>query len=400
MINQREERGKLIAQTRAITKVKEGYLVSSQNSNKKYLVSEHLDNCNCPDCQLRQVRCKHAFAVEYFLQKATTTNGVTKIETKRLTYPQAWSVYNRSQETEKTRFLDLLNDLSSNIQEPPYEFGRPKISQKDLFFSSALKVYTQFSLRRFMSDLDNAKEKGYVNRKPCFASIGHYLQKEELTPVLKNMIKQTAETLKSVETKFAIDSSGFRTNSFNQYCQEKHGATKKNIWLKAHLLSGVKTNIVCSAEITKSYGKGTGDISLFKPLVSNLNNFEVQEISADRAYNSMENYNLVKELGGTAYIPYRSNITASVHTGNKGKLWRKMFHYFQYNKDEFMQHYHKRSNSETVFHMIKSKFNDTLKSKTYTSQVNELLFKILCHNIVVMIHETNELGVDTNLCKK
>lgn len=48
MINQREERGKVIAQTRAITKVKEGYLVSSQNSNKKYLVSEHLDSCNCP----------------------------------------------------------------------------------------------------------------------------------------------------------------------------------------------------------------------------------------------------------------------------------------------------------------------------------------------------------------
>jgi len=75
MINQREERGKVIAQTRAITKVNNGYLVSSQNSNKKYLVSEHLDNCNCPDCQMRQVRCKHAFAVEYYLQKATTENG-------------------------------------------------------------------------------------------------------------------------------------------------------------------------------------------------------------------------------------------------------------------------------------------------------------------------------------
>ncbi len=400
MINQREEKGKIIAQTRAITKVKEGYLVSSQSSKKKYLVSEHLDNCNCPDCQLRQVRCKHAFAVEYYLQKATTQNGVTNIETKRLTYPQAWSVYNKSQETEKTRFLELLNDLSSNIQEPPYEFGRPKISQKDLFFSSALKVYTQFSLRRFMSDLDNAKEKGFVEKKPCFASIGHYLQKEELTPILKDVITKTAETLKSVEKNFAVDSSGFRTNSFNQYCQEKHGTTKKNIWLKAHLLSGVKTNIVCSAEITKSYGEGTGDISSFKPLVQRLNNFDVQEITADGAYNSRESYNVVAEMGGQAYIPYSKNITATCHTGNRGRLWRKMFHYFQYNKEEFMKHYHLRSNSETTFHMIKSKFNDTLKSKTYTAQVNELLFKILCHNIVVMIHETNELGVDTSLCKK
>jgi hypothetical protein len=396
MINQREERGKLIAQTRAITKVNNGYLVSSQSSKKKYLVSEHLDSCNCPDCQTRKVRCKHAFAVEYFLQKATTTNGETKVETKRLTYPQAWSAYNKSQETEKTRFIELLKDLSATIKEPSYEFGRPKITQKDLFFSSALKVYTQFSLRRFMSDLNECKNKNQIEKKPCFASIGHYLQNKELTPLLKEMITTTAETLKSVEKNFAVDSSGFRTNSFNSYCQEKHGTTKKNIWLKAHLLSGVKTNIVCSAEITKSYGKGTGDISSFKPLVQNLKNFEVKEITADGAYNSRESYNVVAEQGGQAYIPYPKDTTATSHTGSKGRRWRQMFHYFQYNKEDFMKHYHLRSNSETVFHMIKSKFGEALKSKTFTAQINELLFKILCHNIVVMIHETNELGIKAN----
>lgn len=393
MINQREEKGKVIARTRAITKVDKGYLVSSQNSNKKYLVSEHLDNCNCPDCQTRKVRCKHAFAVEYFLQKAITIQGKTNIETKKLTYPQAWSAYNKSQETEKTCFIELLKDLSATIKEPSYEFGRPKINQKDLFFSSALKVYTQFSLRRFMSDLNECKNKDFVEKKPCFASIGHYLQNEELTPLLKEMIQTTAQTLKSVETKFAVDSSGFRTTTFGSYCQEKHGQKKKNIWLKAHLLSGVKTNIVCSAEITKSYGKGTGDVSQFPILVNNLNDFKVEEISADGAYSSRDSLALVEQKGGTPFIPFKKN-SRPIPRGNS-HIWRKMFHYFQYNKEEFMQHYHLRSNSETVFHMIKSKFNETLKSKTYTAQVNELLFKILCHNIVVMIHETNELGIKT-----
>lgn len=394
-MNSRKERGKIIAQTRAITKVKDGYLVSSQNSNKKYLVSEHLDDCNCPDCRSRKVKCKHAFAVEFYLQKATTINGETKIETKRITYPQAWSAYNKSQETEKTRFLELLKDLSSNIQEPPYEFGRPKVKQKDLFFSSALKVYTQFSLRRFMSDLNECKQKGFIEKKPCFASVGHYIQNEELTPVLKEMIKATAETLKTIETKFAVDSSGFRTNTFNQYCQEKHGKTKKNNWLKAHILVGVKTNIVCSAEITKGYGEGTGDTTQFPKLVNDLKEFEIDEISADGAYSSRDNLSLVDELGGTAYIPFKSN-SRPIPKG-KSRIWRKMFYYFQYNKDEFMKHYHLRSNSETVFHMIKSKFNDCLKSKSHTAQVNELLLKILCHNVVVMIHETNELGIEVNL---
>ena len=37
--------------------------------------------------------------------------------------------------------------------------------------------------------------------------------------------------------------------------------------------------------------------------------------------------------------------------------------------------------------MIKRKFGDSLRSKTETAQVNETLAKVLCHNIVVLIHE-------------
>lgn len=60
----------------------------------------------------------------------------------------------------------------------------------------------------------------------------------------------------------------------------------------------------------------------------------------------------------------------------------------------FLEHYHKRSNVETVFHMIKAKFRDNLRSKDKTAQINELLLKILCHNICVVIQEMFELGIN------
>ena len=44
--------------------------------------------------------------------------------------------------------------------------------------------------------------------------------------------------------------------------------------------------------------------------------------------------------------------------------------------------------------MIKRKFGDSLRSKTATAQVNETLAKVLCHNLVVLIHEMYELGID------
>jgi transposase len=70
-----------------------------------------------------------------------------------------------------------------------------------------------------------------------------------------------------------------------------------------------------------------------------------------------------------------------------------MFHYYSYNQEQFMQNYHKRSNVESTFHMIKAKFGDKLRSRTRTAQVNEALCKILCHNIVVLIQSMFELNL-------
>ena len=63
-------------------------------------------------------------------------------------------------------------------------------------------------------------------------------------------------------------------------------------------------------------------------------------------------------------------------------------------REEFLEHYHKRSNGETTFSMIKRKFGDTLRSKSDVAMTNEALCKVLCHNIVVLIHEMFELGID------
>lgn len=398
MENLRKIKGLQIAQTKTIQEGFDGWVVPSQNSNKKYFVRKDTDRtCSCPDCKKRGVKCKHAFAVEYYLQKITRNkDGSVQIEHKRLTYPQAWKAYDKSQQEEKARFLELLNDLIGQPIEPEKRGrGQPKIRDHDMLLASALKVYSQFSLRRFMTDLKEAKEKGLVKQKPCFASVGHFIQKEEITPILKELIVLSASPLKAVESKFAIDSTGFRTTKFNGYCQQKHDTKRKHEFLKLHAVCGTKTNIITACEVTPSEGEGTGDISQFASLSieTKENGFDVQEMSADMIYNSIDNYNLINSFGGKAFIPYKSNISATARSGNRGKFWRKMYHYFKLNQEEFLQHYHARSNIESSFNMIKAKFNDLLKSKTYTAQKNELLLKVLCHNIVCVIHETNELGV-------
>lgn len=180
------------------------------------------------------------------------------------------------------------------------------------------------------------------------------------------------------------------------YADAKYGLKRQHTWIKAHACVGTKTNVITAIAITDEHG---GDSPQFADLVRNTveNGFSVQEVSADKAYSSRDNHALVKSLGGVAYIPFRSNATGK---SMGSKAWRKAFLYFQLNAEEFYQHYHKRSNVESAFASIKKKFGDGLKSRNYSAQVNELLCKCIAYNIVVLIHEAQELGVQPDFCSR
>ncbi len=75
-------------------------------------------------------------------------------------------------------------------------------------------------------------------------------------------------------------------------------------------------------------------------------------------------------------------------------MWARMYHFYHFNRDAFLVHYHKRSNVESTFAMMKAKFGDRIRSKTDTAQVNEMLLKVLCHNICVVIQSMYELGIE------
>jgi len=394
--NPREQRGLQIAQSGGIRQVDLNlYKVPAQGGSGTYTVNfgEHEPTCDCPDCQTRHVKCKHQFAVEYFLKfEEDKLGNMTVTQVKKVSYKQDWKAYNKAQTNEVELFDKLLRDLVGSVEEPLHEGrGRPPLSMQDSFFCAIQKVYSQLSSRRAHSLYRNARGKEQIEKAPNFNAINKFLIREDISQTLHDLLKLTALPLKSVEADFAIDSSGFRTTQFNEYCREKHKVKKKHKWLKAHLMCGVKTNVITSAEITGEYG---ADCPQFEPLVkaTHENGFSLNEVSADKAYVSRDNLAVVDELGATPYIPFKKN-SRGTRTRGSSPIWKKMFYLFQYKNDEFMEHYHKRSNVETVFQMVKAKFGETLKSKKLTAQKNELMCKLIAHNIVVLIHEMHELGI-------
>jgi len=417
----REAKGREIADRARIVRNGNLYLVPSQSGRgNKYKVDLEAGRCSCPDFDFTQAKCKHLFAVEFTVQRErktvteTKADGATKttvtetVTVKRKTYPQQWPAYNMAQTKEKGIFLYLLHQLSQGVGSPAqYGPGQRCLPLEDVIFAMAFKVYSTLSTRRFMTDLKDAHARGYVSQVASYNSIIRYFESEMLTPYLQMLIEESALPLQAIEQDFAIDSSGLSTGVFQRWSDAKWGKVRTEFgdkvpnqvnrrdWLKIHITCGVKTNVVTAVEVTDAHA---GDPHYFKPLVEATGrNFTMRQISADKAYLSNNNLQTAVDNHAMPYIAFKAN-----SKGGRGSsdLFKKMFHFYSYNQERFMQNYHKRSNVESTFHMIKAKFGDSLRSKTERAQINEALCKILCHNICCLIQSMYELNLKPKFWKE
>lgn len=372
---------------------KAGYhLVPSQTSNAVYKVDATNFTCTCPDFTFRRIDCKHIVAVKIQQGRIEKENVVPFVGRNK--YSQDWAAYNKSQTSEKAEFLRLMSDLTRGIEDEPQMNGRPSLPLGDMIFACVFKVFSQMSSRRFQTDLNDAYAKGFINECPSYNSLTRYMGSESLTPYLERLVEETSKPLASLETAFAVDSTGLSISnsvSWNRAKYKDQAMLKNKNWIKVHVCVGTHTNIITGVQITD---KRSADGPLFIPVMdATRKNFTVKEVSADGAYSSQKHAMYAELHGFDSYIPFDEGSTASGHHG-VSEVWRRLFHFFNFNRAEFVQKYMKRSNVETTFHMLKSKFGSTLKSRTPEAQKNEALCKVICHNIACLIHAINEFGID------
>ena len=265
----------------------------------------------------------------------------------------------------------------------------------DMIFGMALKVYSdEVHEARHVRAYETPRRTGPCwMTAPSYVTICRYMEDPELKPVIQRLIEASALPLKSLETSFAPDSSGFSTSVYDRWFSYKWGKEMKEVkWVKAHIMTGVNTQIVTTADATDTAGNDSPYLVPF--LNTTIQNFDVQEVMADKGYLSKGNLWAINEAGAAGYIPFKINSVAQTPNHKKDELWAKMYHFFNFHRSDFLARYHQRSNVETAFSMIKKKFGGSVRSKKPEAQVNETLVKILCHNIVVLIHEMYELGIE------
>jgi transposase len=390
----RQFKGMEIAARHKVVFAAGAWLVPSLGSKSKmYRVTlgEHL-GCDCDDFQLRRQACKHIIAAQFVCARdhgGQSPPIVADAVPVRPSYKQNWPLYNQAQQTEKYRFRVLLFELCRGLVDPPQPgAGRRRTAMADMVFACALKVFTTLSSRRFACDLADAHQRGYLSNLMNSVSICSYLENDLLTPVLKELIVTSSLPLRAIETDFAPDSSGFSTSRFVRWFDEKLGLDRsKHDWVKAHIMTGVKTNVVTAVEIHDRYAADSPQV--LPLLQTTARNFTIKEVSGDKAYSRRENVEAVCALDAFPAIAFKSNATGGV-----GGAFERLFYYYSCHREEFLKSYHKRSNVESTFSMVKAKFGDAVRSKTETAMKNEVLCKLLCHNICCVIGSQIELGIE------
>jgi transposase len=317
-----------------------------------------------------------------------------KLRSVKKTYPQNWTLYNMSQTKEKMLFLKILNDAVNylNIDYAYKGDGRPHYPLEDMIKCCCIKVFNNFSSRRTVCELQLANALGYIPKIPHFNSINNYMNNPELTPYLHKLYKLLALPLADTESNFGIDATGFSTANKKKWLDARLVQKEKRNYKKLHIVSGLRTNIIVSADISEG---SVHDTNLFEDLVKKASmNFKIRELCADSGYLSRENCTIVREIGATPYILPKSNVRFKNIVTHGYTAWRDMLRMWQDNEASFREHYHKRSNVESTFSAMKRKFLPYVRSKTDLAQTNEILCKVICHNIAVLVNSLFELDID------
>lgn len=311
-----------------------------------------------------------------------------------------WSNYNRAKCNEKRMFYLLLDELCNIVPEPPHQTGRKPLPLRDLLFCACLKVYNNFSARRISSDMRHASEAGYIKKVPHFNSLLGFMNNPFTEELLKRLITISAIPLKELETDFAVDSTGFSSYQHDKWVKTRWSNKESKgykEWVKCHVCIGTKTNCITRAEVT--YGTLSDHDQLPNLVKQTSANFNAKAYSADKAYSSHKNLQLISSLEAMPWIPFKRN---SKTGETKPGIWNYMLNLFTNKREYFDKNYHRRSNVESTFSMMKYPISPYIKSKNFQAQKNEVLIKCLCHNLCCLVEQFYffKIKIDFSECEK
>ncbi len=226
-----------------------------------------------------------------------------------------------------------------------------------------------------------------LKRVPHFTTLQkaahRLLRRPTVTRLLTATVHRGLGRRRRVETAGA-DSSGFDLTHASRYYvwRATHmGSPRKRTtyrWFgKLQLLTDCRRHLILAASVCRG---PTPDVHQLRALMTRcVPGVKMTRLVADAGYDSEANHVMLREEKHIrSVIPAkagRPSIDGKPPSGRWRRVMRRRFN---------RRVYRERSQTETVFSMIKRNFGSTLGARSYWSQQRELLLKVLTHNIGIL----------------
>ena len=173
-----------------------------------------------------------------------------------------------------------------------------------------------------------------------------------------------------------VDSTGIKVYGEGEWKTRQHGVSKRRTWLKLHLGVDEQTGEILAAVVTSN---SISDGEVLPDLLDQIQD-DIDQVSADGAYDRTYCYDAIDEREATAAIPprkdakiwFHGNRQAAPHPRDENlrtirKKGRSTW------KEEI--NYHRRSLSETMMYRLKTIFTGEVSARCIENQTTELLLE-------------------------
>lgn len=191
-----------------------------------------------------------------------------------------------------------------------------------------------------------------------------------------------------------VDSTGVKVYGEGEWKTHQHGISKRRTWHKLHLGVDEETGEILAVVVS------TNDISDGEVLPDLVNAIEdeIEQVSADGAYDQRQCYDAIRGRNAKAAIPPRKGAKIWQHGNSKTQ---------RHNRDENLRrirrvgrkawkresNYHRRSLSETTMFRFKTIFGGNLSSRKFDNQAVELFIECAALNRMIQIAKPNSYEV-------
>ena len=193
-----------------------------------------------------------------------------------------------------------------------------------------------------------------------------------------------------------VDSTGVKVYGEGEWKVRQHKASKRRTWRKLHLGVDEASGEILAAVVSSN---DLSDGDALPDILDGIDG-EIEQVSADGAYDQRKCYDAIHRRQAKATIPPRKGAKIWQHGNSKAE---------RHNRDENLRRirkvgrktwkhesgYHRRSLAETTMFRFKTIFGGKLRSRKFENQAVELFLQCAALNRMIQVGKPVSVPVET-----